>query len=90
MTTVAVGSTALRALAVARSSATYALAFALGCVLATPFIARRVEAALHEPGPWPRIALGAAAVPPGLALIFIVSAAKLAAGTYNPFIYFRF
>jgi alginate O-acetyltransferase complex protein AlgI len=66
------------------------IAFALGCVLATPFIARRVEAALHEPGMWPRIVLGAAAVPAGLALIFVVSAAKLAAGTYNPFIYFRF
>ena len=66
------------------------IAFALGCVLATPLIARRVEAGLYGPGRWPRIALGAAAVPAGLALIFVVATAKLAAGTYNPFIYFRF
>jgi alginate O-acetyltransferase complex protein AlgI len=66
------------------------LVFALGCILATPLLARRVEAALHERSWWPRIALGAAAVPAGLALIFIASVAKLAAGTYNPFIYFRF
>ena len=66
------------------------IAFALGCLLATPLVARRVEAALREPGWWTRIALGAAAVPAGLALIFAVSVAKLAAGTYNPFIYFRF
>jgi alginate O-acetyltransferase complex protein AlgI len=66
------------------------LAFALGCVLATPFAARRVEAALRE-GAWrTRIALGACAVPAALALIFAVSVTKLAAGTYNPFIYFRF
>lgn len=66
------------------------LAFALGCVLATPLIARRVEAALQDTAWWPRIALGAAAVPAGLALIFVASVVKLAAGTYNPFIYFRF
>jgi alginate O-acetyltransferase complex protein AlgI len=66
------------------------LAFALGCVLATPFIARRVEAALHDRAWWPRVALGACAVPAALALIFAASVTKLAAGTYNPFIYFRF
>lgn len=66
------------------------LAFALGCVLATPLLARRVEAALQRRDWWPRVALGAAAVPLGVALIFVASVAKLAAGTYNPFIYFRF
>jgi alginate O-acetyltransferase complex protein AlgI len=66
------------------------LVFALGCVLATPLLARRVEAALALRAWWPRIALGAGAVPAGLALIFVASVAKLAAGTYNPFIYFRF
>ncbi|GAC1659053.1 MAG: hypothetical protein NVS4B13_03040 [Candidatus Elarobacter sp.] len=66
------------------------LVFALGCVLATPLLARRVETALCAQA-WPaRIALGAAAVPAALALIFIASVSKLAAGTYNPFIYFRF
>ena len=66
------------------------IAFALGCVLATPAVARRVESALREPASGPRLAVAVAAVPAGLAVIFIVSAAKLAAGTYNPFIYFRF
>ena len=66
------------------------LVFALGCVLATPLLARRVEAALRESAWWPRIALGAGALPAGLALIFVASVAKLTAGTYNPFIYFRF
>ena len=66
------------------------LAFAVGCVLATPLVARRVEAALGDGSWWRRIALGTAAVPAGLALIFVASVTKLAAGTYNPFIYFRF
>jgi len=66
------------------------VAFALGCVLATPFVARRVEAALRESAWRARIALGACAVPAVLALIFAASVSKLAAGTYNPFIYFRF
>ncbi len=66
------------------------LAFAIGCVLATPFIARRVEAALDEGSWWHRIAVRAAALPAGLALIFVAAVTKLAAGTYNPFIYFRF
>jgi alginate O-acetyltransferase complex protein AlgI len=66
------------------------LAFAIGCVLATPLLARRVEAALRDASWAPRTAFGAAAVPVALALIFIASASKLAAGTYNPFIYFRF
>ena len=66
------------------------LVFALGCILATPLVARRVEAALVDGSWWRRIALGAAAVPAGLALIFVASVTKLAAGTYNPFIYFRF
>jgi alginate O-acetyltransferase complex protein AlgI len=66
------------------------LVFVLGCVLATPFVARRVEAALHDAASWPRLALNAGAVPAGLALVFAASVVKLAAGTYNPFIYFRF
>lgn len=66
------------------------VAFALGCVLATPFVARRVEAALRESAWRTRIALGACAVPAALALMFAASVSKLAAGTYNPFIYFRF
>ncbi|MDB5070608.1 MAG: rane bound O-acyl transferase family protein [Candidatus Eremiobacteraeota bacterium] len=66
------------------------LVFALGCVLATPLVARRVEAALREPVRRPRAALAACAVPAALALIFAASVTKLAAGTYNPFIYFRF
>jgi alginate O-acetyltransferase complex protein AlgI len=66
------------------------IVFAVACVLATPLIANRVEGALRE-GAWrTRVALGAAAVPAGLALIFVASVSKLAAGTYNPFIYFRF
>jgi alginate O-acetyltransferase complex protein AlgI len=66
------------------------IVFALGCVLATPLIASRVERALRD-GAWrTRALLGAGAVPAGLALIFIASVSKLAAGTYNPFIYFRF
>ena len=66
------------------------LVFALGCILATPFLARAVERALREGAPRTRVALGAAAVPAALALIFTASMFKLAAGTYNPFIYFRF
>ena len=66
------------------------LVFALGCVLATPLLASRVEAALRD-GAWrPRAAFAAAAVPAVIALVFIASVTKLAAGTYNPFIYFRF
>jgi alginate O-acetyltransferase complex protein AlgI len=60
------------------------LVFAVGCVLATPFVADRVRGAM------PRVWVGAGAVPVGMALLFVASAVKLAAGTYNPFIYFRF
>jgi len=66
------------------------IAFAIGCVLATPIVARRFETALREASWWPRIALGAVAAPASLAAIFVASVSKLAAGTYNPFIYFRF
>ena len=66
------------------------LVFVLGCVLATPFLARRVETALRDAAWRTRAALGTLAVPAALALIFTVSVMKLAAGTYNPFIYFRF
>ncbi len=64
--------------------------FAVGCVLATPVCSRWIEAALND-GTWrQRIILGAAALPAALAAIFLASVAKIVAGTYNPFIYFRF
>jgi alginate O-acetyltransferase complex protein AlgI len=66
------------------------IVFVIGCVLATPIVARRVEAALRETSWWSRVALGALAAPAALASIFVVSVSKLAAGSYNPFIYFRF
>jgi alginate O-acetyltransferase complex protein AlgI len=66
------------------------LVFTLGCVLATPFVARRVEGALRAAAWRPRVAFAACAVPAALVLIFTASVVKLAAGTYNPFIYFRF
>jgi alginate O-acetyltransferase complex protein AlgI len=60
------------------------IVFAVGCVLATPFVANFVRAGMRQT--W----VGAGAVPVGMALLFAASAVKLAAGTYNPFIYFRF
>jgi len=67
------------------------LVFALGCVLATPVIARAVERAIDTaPATWRGYALAAAVLPASLALVFGASVVKLAAGTYNPFIYFRF
>lgn len=66
------------------------IAFAAGCMLATPLVARRVEAVMREGASLPRLAFSAAAVPAALAAIFVASTVKLAAGTYNPFIYFRF
>lgn len=67
------------------------LVFALGCVLATPLIAQRVEAAIaRAPSTWRGFALDAGLVPAALASIFTASVVKLAVGTYNPFIYFRF
>ncbi|BDE08059.1 alginate O-acetylation protein [Vulcanimicrobium alpinum] len=65
------------------------LAFAAGCVLATPFVAQRVEAWLARSRRG-GLTIAAAALPASLACIFVASASKLAAGTYNPFIYFRF
>jgi alginate O-acetyltransferase complex protein AlgI len=61
-----------------------ALVFGIGCVLATPFVANFVRAGMRHA--W----VGAGAVPAAMALLFAASAVKLAAGTYNPFIYFRF
>ncbi len=66
------------------------LAFAIGCILATPAVARRVERALHDSASWGRVSLATVAVPAALGFVFVACAAKLAAGTYNPFIYFRF
>ena len=65
------------------------IAFAIGCVLATPVLANRLDPARVPPGrPLRPFALGA--VPLALGCLFTLSVAKLAAGTYNPFIYFRF
>ncbi|MEA2689104.1 MAG: alginate O-acetyltransferase complex protein AlgI [Candidatus Eremiobacteraeota bacterium] len=64
------------------------LAFLAGCVLATPVLANRFDPARAPEPPLRRFALSA--VPAVLAGLFVVSVAKLAAGTYNPFIYFRF
>ena len=66
------------------------LALALGCVLATPVVARRVERALHDPRSWSRFSPATVAVPACLVALFLACTLKLAAGTYNPFIYFRF
>ena len=66
------------------------LVFALGCVLATPLVARRVEAALRDDAWWPRRPSARRRCRPRSRCIFVASVAKLAAGTYNPFIYFRF
>ncbi len=65
------------------------IAFAIGCVFALPFAARRVEALLAA-GTARAALVSATAVPATLAAIFAASVAKLAAGSYNPFIYFRF
>jgi len=66
------------------------LAFVAGCIFATPFAARAIESLLRSPAPLARVAVGIVALPAGLALLFVASATKVAAGTYNPFIYFRF
>jgi alginate O-acetyltransferase complex protein AlgI len=64
------------------------LAFAAGCVLATPVLASRLDPTRAPELPLGAVSLGA--IPAILAACFVASAAKLAAGTYNPFIYFRF
>jgi alginate O-acetyltransferase complex protein AlgI len=66
------------------------IVFALGCLLATPVVATPVEAALRGARGRAQLALGACAVPAVLLAIFSACTVKLAAGTYNPFIYFRF
>ena len=71
------------------------LALAAGCVGAAPIVpwlARARERLRADGGPFRAAVyraweLGAVAA---LALVFTASAASLAAGTYNPFIYFRF
>ena len=63
--------------------------FVAACFFATPFIARRVDAAWDSVPALPAL-ITRAAVPAALALLFVSSVAKLAAGTYSPFIYFRF
>jgi alginate O-acetyltransferase complex protein AlgI len=65
------------------------VAFLAGCVLATPVLANVLDPARLPPGRTaPRFAAGAAVA--AVACLFTFSVAKLAAGTYNPFIYFRF
>jgi alginate O-acetyltransferase complex protein AlgI len=64
------------------------LAFVVGCVLATPVLASRLDPARAPEQVLRPLALGA--VPALLGCLFVASVAKLAAGTYNPFIYFRF
>jgi alginate O-acetyltransferase complex protein AlgI len=54
---------------------------ALGAMPFMPWLARRL-------GPWPRLLRIASLL--GLALLLVLCEMKLAAGTYNPFIYFRF
>jgi alginate O-acetyltransferase complex protein AlgI len=64
------------------------VAFIAGCVLATPALANRLDpgrAPERSIRPW-----AIAGLPAVLAGLFVVSVAKLAAGTYSPFIYFRF
>jgi alginate O-acetyltransferase complex protein AlgI len=72
------------------------MTLALGAIFSAPFwpalrgLARRV--AQHLPG-WAQAAahaFGLVAETALLALLLLVSAAWLAGGTYNPFIYFRF
>ncbi len=67
-----------------------ALAFAIGCVLATPLVASRVERAFRESASWWRPPFARVAVPAALGILFVACVTKIAAGTYNPFIYFRF
>lgn len=66
------------------------LTFAIGCFLATPFASAAIESSLQaRSGVWrERIAL--TALPIATTLVFVASVAKLAAGSYNPFLYFRF
>ncbi len=62
----------------------------VGCWFATPVTARAVErarTALLAPA---RAALVQGAVVAGVCALLVLSVAALAAGTYNPFIYFRF
>ena len=66
------------------------LAFGLGCILAAPWASAAFEAALQGRGGRLPATIAAAALPVGVVLLFVASVAKLAAGTYSPFIYFRF
>ena len=74
------------ALSATVSNETWAVFF-LGCFFATPLASQAVEAALHAR----RGTVVATAFAQAAALVlFVASVAKLAAGSYNPFIYFRF
>ncbi len=66
------------------------VALVLGCVLATPVIAAPVEALLRADRDVPWV-VGARLLLPGLlAVLFCVCTVRVVAGTYQPFIYFRF
>jgi len=71
------------------------LALAAGIVLSTPLfpaLQRKVQALPERFPRWgPALGLGiSAAALAGLLLLFLASAVTLAAGTYNPFIYYKF
>jgi alginate O-acetyltransferase complex protein AlgI len=71
------------------------IALGAGLIGATPWMNAAgvaLRGRLARPGTWPglvsgTLALGRAA---GLAFVLLASAATMLAGTYNPFIYFRF
>ena len=67
-----------------------AIAFALGCLFATPLVARFVAARAERSSGPVRATFGVGLIPATLVAIVVMATMKIAAGTYNPFIYFRF
>jgi alginate O-acetyltransferase complex protein AlgI len=66
------------------------IVFVLGCILATPWLSNRIEAALRGRMGELRTKIALGLAPVGTIALFVASVAKLTAGTYSPFIYFRF
>ena len=66
-----------------------ALAIAAGVVGSTPWLPRAIAWRAALQGPRARFALEGLGLA-GLAAVFLLSSMELAAGTFNPFIYFRF
>jgi alginate O-acetyltransferase complex protein AlgI len=66
------------------------VAFALGSLLAAPWVSAAVEAAVQGRSGRRSATVASFAVPAGTVLLFVTAVAKLAAGTYSPFLYFRF